>query len=79
MKEIFIMSRMMLLPVPVMTAYLLLFPAPLGPLLHDSVCPVLLGHPAVPRLHVSLDGADTGGSGQIETHDRLALLVAGTI
>ena len=57
---------MMLLPVPVMTAYLLLFPAPLGPLLDHGVGPVLLGHPAVPRLHVGLDGADTGGSG----HDR---------
>ena len=57
---------MMLLPVPVMTAYLLLFPAPLGPLLHHGVGPVLLGHPAVPCLHVGLDGADTRGSG----HDR---------
>ena len=60
-----IITKMMLLSVPVMTAYLLLFPAPICSLLHNSVGPVLLGHPAVPRLHVGLDGADTRGSGQV--------------
>ena len=64
LKKIIYIRRIVFLPVMVMTANLLLFPAPLSSLLlHDSVCPVLLGHPAVPRLH------DTWGRRSFKTSE----------